>query len=65
MAVRSRIKIFYRPQGLAGCANQAGKSIIWKKVNGGIEGSNPTPYFVSWRISPRIKKGKQWLPTEG
>nr|ALG88543.1 Chaperone protein EcpD precursor [Pectobacterium carotovorum] len=47
MAVRSRIKIFYRPQGLAGSANQAGKSIIWKKVNGAIEGYNPTPYFVS------------------
>ncbi|EOF4706732.1 molecular chaperone [Klebsiella oxytoca] len=58
MAVRSRIKIFYRPQGLTGSANQAGKSIIWKKVNGGVEGSNPTPYFVSLANITEDKDGK-------
>lgn len=47
LAVRSRLKIFYRPQGLPGTSNEAGKSIRWKKVSGGIEGYNPTPYFVS------------------
>ncbi|WP_232054951.1 molecular chaperone [Leminorella richardii] len=47
MAFRSRIKIFYRPSGLAGNANLAGQSITWKKVKGGVEGTNPTPYYVS------------------
>lgn len=58
MAVRSRIKIFYRPQGLTGNANQAGKEIVWKKVKGGIEGSNPTPYFVSLAKISEDKDGK-------
>lgn len=65
MAVRSRIKIFYRPQGLAGTANQAGKSIVWKKVNGGIEGSNPTPYFVSLANITEDKEGKTVVANGG
>ena len=65
MAVRSRIKIFYRPQGLAGSANQAGKSVVWRKVNGGIEGSNPTPYFVSLANITEDKEGKTVVANGG
>lgn len=59
MAFRSRIKIFYRPAGLAGNANQAGQSVTWKKVNGGVEGTNPTPYYVSLANIAEDKEGKQ------
>lgn len=58
LAVRSRLKIFYRPQGLAGSANAAGQSVTWKKVSGGIEGYNPTPYFVSVARITQDKDGK-------
>ncbi|HBV8970905.1 TPA: molecular chaperone [Klebsiella oxytoca] len=58
LAVRSRLKIFFRPQGLPGIANEAGKSVTWKKVSGGIEGYNPTPYFVSVARITQDKEGK-------
>lgn len=58
MAFRSRIKVFYRPQGLAGNANLAGQSVTWKKVKGGVEGTNPTPYFVSLANIASDKDGK-------
>ncbi|HHA2302518.1 fimbria/pilus periplasmic chaperone [Enterobacter asburiae] len=59
VAFRSRIKIFYRPKGLAGEANKAGESVVWKKVTGGIEGFNPTPYFVSLAKITEDGEGKK------
>lgn len=58
LAVRSRLKIFFRPRGLPGTANEAGKSVTWKKVSGGVEGYNPTPYFVSVARITQDKDGK-------
>lgn len=59
MAFRSRIKIFYRPTGLHGDANLAGQSVKWRKVKGGVEGSNPTPYYVSLANIAEDKEGKK------
>ncbi|HGM5491313.1 TPA: molecular chaperone [Serratia fonticola] len=47
MAFRSRIKLFFRPEGLVGNANDAGNLLIWKATQGGITANNPTPYYVS------------------
>lgn len=47
MAFRSRIKLFYRPAGLQGNANDAAKAVSWKKIAGGVSAINPTPYYVS------------------
>lgn len=47
MAFRSRIKLFYRPAGLAGNANDAAKELSWKADNSGLTATNPTPYYVS------------------
>lgn len=47
VAFRSRLKIFYRPEGLQGNAEQAFKAVTWKSVKNGIEGSNSTAYYVS------------------
>lgn len=51
-AIRSRMKIFYRPSGLAGNAFDAVEKINWrvqKDGNGYVaECNNPTPYFVSF-----------------
>ena len=58
MAFRSRLKIFYRPAGLPGSANEAGQSVVWKNVPGGIEGTNPTPYYVSMANLTGDKEGK-------
>lgn len=47
MAFRSRIKLFFRPAGLAGNANDAAKLLTWSSVPGGVVATNPTPYYVS------------------
>ncbi|WP_428986294.1 fimbria/pilus periplasmic chaperone [Serratia marcescens] len=47
MAFRSRIKLFFRPAGLNGDANDAAQKVTWSAAPGGVKAFNPTPYFVS------------------
>ncbi|WP_343583440.1 fimbria/pilus periplasmic chaperone [Herbaspirillum sp.] len=53
MAFRSRIKIFFRPKGLAGDANDAPAKMTWSVVPGeegkgyALQADNPTPYHVN------------------
>jgi chaperone protein EcpD len=47
MAFRSRIKLFYRPAGLQGNANEAAKALTWNSQGNRVQASNPTPYYVS------------------
>lgn len=47
MAFRSRIKLFFRPEGLPGNANDAVKELSWSNIPGGVKVSNPTPYYLS------------------
>jgi chaperone protein EcpD len=48
MAFRSRIKLFYRPAGLAGNANDAAKAVTWSAKGNTLQATNPTPYYVSF-----------------
>lgn len=47
VAFRTRIKMFYRPDGLQGDANEAASKLKWISTTGGIKVTNLTPYFVS------------------
>jgi fimbrial chaperone protein/chaperone protein EcpD len=51
LAFRTRIKLFYRPSGLPGSAEEAPAKIEWRLLRKGtqtfVEARNPTPYFVS------------------
>lgn len=53
IALRTRIKIFFRPEGLAGNSIDAPASVVWEvvKVQDGkayaLKGSNPSPYYVN------------------
>lgn len=53
MAFRSRIKIFFRPKGLEGDANDAPARVTWSVVQGAeykgvaLEANNPTPFHVN------------------
>lgn len=52
LAFRSRIKLFYRPKGLTGSANEAPDALQWRQGRSekgakAIIASNPTPYNVS------------------
>ncbi|KFK92913.1 MULTISPECIES: fimbria/pilus periplasmic chaperone [unclassified Serratia (in: enterobacteria)] len=53
IAVRSRLKLFYRPAGLAGDAASAPNLVKWQIIptaKGGytLRGQNPTPYYVTY-----------------
>ncbi|MBV7596416.1 molecular chaperone [Aeromonas sp. sia0103] len=48
LAYRTRIKLFYRPAGLAGSAAGAAERLIWHELAGtGLRVTNPTPFHVS------------------
>lgn len=52
LAFRSRIKIMYRPAGLAGNVDDAPSQLDWRvvRIDGGyaLEASNPTPFVVNF-----------------
>ena len=52
LAFRSRIKLMYRPAGLAGNADDAPMQVDWRVVRGdggyALEARNPTPYVVNF-----------------
>lgn len=47
IAIRQRIKLFYRPQGLAEDPLKAAQSLQWQLRDGRLEVTNPGPYHVS------------------
>jgi len=47
VAFRSRIKLFYRPQGLAGSANDAPRALRWRFGDGVLWVSNASAYNVT------------------
>lgn len=67
IAFRSRIKLFYRPAGIKGEPHQAYKQLQWQPANGGVNVTNPTPYYVSMQIVQYRNKevdGKMIAPGE-
>jgi P pilus assembly chaperone PapD len=47
IAVRQRIKVFYRPQGLIEDPLKAAQALQWRVSGGYVEVTNPGPYHVS------------------
>ena len=51
LAVRSRIKFFWRPASLKEGAARAPQALSWAATEQGLKAINPTPYFISDRKS--------------
>lgn len=47
IAFQTRIKLFYRPEGLVGSAENAPSRLQWRKDKNELITHNPTPYYVS------------------
>ncbi len=47
LALRSRLKLFYRPQGLAGDPLKAHEQLAFRAVTGELIVRNPTPYHIT------------------
>ena len=46
--IKSKFKIFYRPQGLAGKPSEAWQQLKFHMAGNRLVAQNPTPYFVSF-----------------
>ena len=46
-AIRTRIKLFFRPQGLSGRADSAARQLVWQQIGHVVRLYNPTPFHVS------------------
>lgn len=67
LSFRTRIKLFYRPSGLAGSANEAYQSLQWKVKGNVLQAFNPSPYFVSLAtvvVNGKKIEGKMIAPGE-
>lgn len=58
IAIRQRIKLFYRPAALSGDPLDAAKNLRWRVHDGQLEVSNPTPYHVSMIQIDARQQGK-------
>ncbi|WP_322065016.1 fimbrial biogenesis chaperone [Burkholderia ubonensis] len=51
LAIRSRIKVMFRPEGLSGSADEAPGQVKWELTREGakyaVKATNPTPYVVN------------------
>ena len=65
LALRTRIKLIYRPQGLAGTATEAPAKVRWELVRTAtgkgyaLKGSNPTSYVVNLGAVSLITEGRR------
>lgn len=47
LAVRSQLKLFYRPAALQGSAQNAYQKLLWSRTGDQLLVKNPTPYYVT------------------
>ena len=62
LAFRSRIKVFFRPQGLPGKPEEAPAQVKWQVVHNPdgyhLKATNPTPYFVNFGSLALVSGGQ-------
>lgn len=59
IALRTRIKIFFRPAGLTEDIHKAMASLKWRLTNNGLEAKNNSPYYVNLADILIHRAGKQ------
>lgn len=70
LAYRSRLKLFYRPDGLPQNATAAAESITWSLLENGkggflLRGHNPSPYYVSFNQVSVLSAGQIYSSNGG
>lgn len=79
IAIRSRYKLLYRPDGLKGPPEQAYQMLNWQKSGESVKVENPTPYYVTLFqlsvngkvqspqgvVSPFGSRTESWCPKTG
>jgi len=70
LAYRTRIKVFFRPTGLTGYADDTAAKVSWRFVSKGdggyvLEASNPTPYNVTFSHLAATAGSTRWTNDKG
>lgn len=69
IAVRSRLKLFYRPAGLPGSVDEAVTQVRWQLVREGggyaLRGDNPGPYHLSYSSLSLVQGGRDYRAAGG
>jgi P pilus assembly chaperone PapD len=65
IAIRQRIKLFYRPMGLAADPLKAAEALQWQVRDGVLEVSNPGPFHVSMIMLEARRNGQLLLQEDG
>lgn len=47
IAVKTRIKLIYRPRGLAGTLDDAAKALTWQRSGNAVQVTNSSPYYIT------------------
>lgn len=63
IAFRTRVKVFYRPDGLAGTPDQAAYNLKWSISNNNAKVTNPSNYYVSLSLVTYKSNGKTYEQT--
>ncbi|WP_256714457.1 fimbrial biogenesis chaperone [Serratia fonticola] len=58
LLVTNRLKVFYRPEGLSGEANQVGSQLRIAQKGNQLQVSNPTPYYANISFARGIVANK-------
>lgn len=48
IAIKTRIKLIYRPQGLAGNPEESVGKLTWRRNGNSLQVSNPSPYYLTF-----------------
>lgn len=65
MAFRSRLKVFFRPDGLAMSASDAQQQVKWSRQGTTVTATNPTPYFINVAYFSDQREGKASIGNGG
>lgn len=49
IAVKTRIKFIYRPQGLTGVPEESTEKLVWKRNGNSLTVANPTPFYMNFQ----------------
>lgn len=49
IAVNTRIKLIYRPQGVKGNLDEMSEKLVWQRTGNDIQVTNPTPFYMNFK----------------
>ncbi|CAI1771959.1 molecular chaperone [Serratia fonticola] len=56
IAVKTRIKLIYRPEGLKGVPEEQTEKLTWQRKGSSLQVTNPTPFYMNFQ---QVKVGGQ------